>query len=652
MSNRTLDLSRWDKIDVDLDDETPVATSTRLAASNDPVLQQIARETGLNADLILMCARAMALEDQQIELLPMEQKEQTLRLRNDPHFGPVQRAAKQYQEATFTIRIKPEAKSEAPKPKLPDPEKAVRNCELAMNMTEAQVRHLPEQQQAAVRTMREDPLFESIRQKVREAQKQRKEDTQKRKEKEAKIIELPDDDPVSVPIGPPVAPPSSTQSDFMRKCGKALMLNDDQIQSLPKAQQIMLKAVRDAPEFGYLRGAVQKSCNDEEIEVKLQSLAQKMGAEPEGLRAVAQAMRLTEEEVHMLGDQERVSIMRIRNDDAFAEVREAINTVGLARIMSVEEKVAFLALQKTHREGTPEMTPEHIATERKKLEEVQAEVLRLQEEKEKEKELLQRQREQALKEEEEARARFEEEAAQRLAEEERKKQAAKEAQRQQYKEMMARLKRDAQQPEHAESDAAVWDMMGQAVSLASEGNGVEARRVMDGALQAAKKEPPKQPELSVEDEEQKSKDDLTKFMAMQKIMGALKHAESQVNQGGTLDLETVNQLAEAFRSAERDVRYVEQGDKDNQPVNEIQPTYSAYTKYSDHAVGEYVLKIDLPALQNMQDVVLDGTSDHFSLQAPGQYSLELPLPCTIDPEAVTAKFSKKTRVLTVTMPKV
>ena len=63
--------------------------------------------------------------------------------------------------------------------------------------------------------------------------------------------------------------------------------------------------------------------------------------------------------------------------------------------------------------------PPHLYT-------VKADVLRLAEEKEKEKEeLLQRQREQALQEEEEARARFEEEAAQHLADEERKTQAAK-----------------------------------------------------------------------------------------------------------------------------------------------------------------------------------------------------------------------------------
>ena len=37
----------------------------------------------------------------------VEQKEQTLRLRNDPHFGPVQRAAKQYQEVSRRDREEP-----------------------------------------------------------------------------------------------------------------------------------------------------------------------------------------------------------------------------------------------------------------------------------------------------------------------------------------------------------------------------------------------------------------------------------------------------------------------------------------------------------------------------------------------------------------
>ena len=49
------------------------------------------------------------------------------------------------------------------------------------------------------------------------------------------------------------------------------MLNDDQIQSLPETQQMMFKAVRDDPEFGYLRGAIQKSYVDEEADVKYAS---------------------------------------------------------------------------------------------------------------------------------------------------------------------------------------------------------------------------------------------------------------------------------------------------------------------------------------------------------------------------------------------
>ena len=35
---------------------------------------------------------------------------------------------------------------------------------------------------------------------------------------------------------------------------------------------------------------------------------------------MAQAMRLTEEEVQMLGDEDRILIMRMRNDNSFAEV--------------------------------------------------------------------------------------------------------------------------------------------------------------------------------------------------------------------------------------------------------------------------------------------------------------------------------------------
>ena len=53
----------------------------------------------------------------------------------------------------------------------------------------------------------------------------------------------------------------------------------------------------------------------------------------------------------------------------------------------------------------------------------------------------------------------------------------------------------------------------------------------------------------------------------------------------------------------------------------------------------------------MQGVVLDGSAHHFSLHAPGKYALELPLPHPVDEDAVTAKFHRKTRVLTVTLPR-
>jgi HSP20 family molecular chaperone IbpA len=178
------------------------------------------------------------------------------------------------------------------------------------------------------------------------------------------------------------------------------------------------------------------------------------------------------------------------------------------------------------------------------------------------------------------------------------------------------------------------------------GSGEEARQLMQGALKAAQEVQSQEKELSEEEQEKQHMDSITKFIATKKILGALKYAEDTATQNPEEALNAMNHLMEAFQSAQRDLHQAEQRELESAKAPLPEPQYTI----ADQA-DRLVLKATLPELGNMENVVLDGTQDHFSLHAAPHYSLELDLPCSINEDAVQAKFSRKSHVLTVTMPK-
>ena len=67
--------------------------------------------------------------------------------------------------------------------------------------------------------------------------------------------------------------------------------------------------------------------------------------------------------------------------------------------------------------------------------------------------------------------------------------------------------------------------------------------------------------------------------------------------------------------------------------------------------GAVTLKVQLPELSALGDTQVDVSSERFVLHAPGLYKLDLPWPVSGGAsDEAKAKFAKKSRTLTVTMP--
>ncbi len=54
-------------------------------------------------------------------------------------------------------------------------------------------------------------------------------------------------------------------------------------------------------------------------------------------------------------------------------------------------------------------------------------------------------------------------------------------------------------------------------------------------------------------------------------------------------------------------------------------------------------QVELPALETMGDVVLDGADGCFSLFAAGRYALTVALPADVEVEAARLRFARRTR---------
>ena len=63
-----------------------------------------------------------------------------------------------------------------------------------------------------------------------------------------------------------------------------------------------------------------------------------------------------------------------------------------------------------------------------------------------------------------------------------------------------------------------------------------------------------------------------------------------------------------------------------------------------------VLKVNLPELPSLGDAEVEISESNFFLRAPGLYRLNLEWPHPIAADDAKAKFSKKSRALSVTLP--
>ena len=67
-------------------------------------------------------------------------------------------------------------------------------------------------------------------------------------------------------------------------------------------------------------------------------------------------------------------------------------------------------------------------------------------------------------------------------------------------------------------------------------------------------------------------------------------------------------------------------------------------------IRAFVVKVELPRMDNANDAELDVAEDSLSLEVAGKYELELDLPFSVDDNAADAAWDRQKRVLTLTLP--
>ena len=83
------------------------------------------------------------------------------------------------------------------------------------------------------------------------------------------------------------------------------------------------------------------------------------------------------------------------------------------------------------------------------------------------------------------------------------------------------------------------------------------------------------------------------------------------------------------------------------PAAEATPSYDLAEADGGSSI---VLKIQLPEMSGLGDASVDVGPEAFALHAPGMYKLDLTWPHQVSADDAKAKFSKKTKTLTVTAP--
>ena len=342
--------------------QPPVAVSEApLRACTEDTLQAVAKELSLDPELIKLVARAMFFSEAQLNGLPPDARAQTMRMRTGPDFEKVRFAIRRMAaEEEKAVQAPPPKKKTMTKLRddveVPDDDPQVMAAmHQALLMNDTQLEGLSETERTMVTALRTDSRFAAAREKVKRALGMQVEiDSKGPKDKapakastgsakppvpkdplwdgstKSKIKDLHEGATLEETIAAAAAE-AGFDPKLIAMCVKSMKMTPEQVDALPMDSRQKVKLVREDPDFAPLRKAAQSTLEAEEaVDKKLHELAAEMGLDPEGIRACAQAMQMTEEEVEPIGSQrERDAMKGIRTGEMFAPVREICVKLGL-----------------------------------------------------------------------------------------------------------------------------------------------------------------------------------------------------------------------------------------------------------------------------------------------------------------------------------
>jgi len=342
--------------------QPPVAVSNApLRACTEDTLHAVAKELSLDPELIKLVARAMFFSEAQLNGLPPDARAQTVRMRTGPEFEKVRFAIRR-------MAAEEEKAAQAPAPKKKTVTKLRDDVEVpgddpqvmaamhqALLMNDVQIEGLSEMERTMVTALRTDDRFAASREKVKRALGMQVEINSKDPKQKApakastsvaqpplpkdplwdgstksKIKDLHEGSTLEETIAAAAAE-AGFNPQVIEMCAKSMKMTPEQVEALPAESRQKVKMVREDPDFAPLRKAAQSTLEAEEaVDRKLHELAAEMGLDPEGIRACAQAMQMTEEEVEAISTQrERDAMKGIRTSEMFAPIREICVKLGL-----------------------------------------------------------------------------------------------------------------------------------------------------------------------------------------------------------------------------------------------------------------------------------------------------------------------------------
>jgi hypothetical protein len=129
------------------------------------ILRKVAAEVGDDPEMVLACAQAMCLTEEQVESVPEEAKAQILEVREGEGFAKMRAAIK---KAGINDEVISRAQQQIDTPGDDEEvdEQTLGACAMAMQMTVEQLSQMPERERTAITALREAPQFGYIRRKL------------------------------------------------------------------------------------------------------------------------------------------------------------------------------------------------------------------------------------------------------------------------------------------------------------------------------------------------------------------------------------------------------------------------------------------------------------------------------------------------------